>query len=64
MRTTIDLPQTLIETAINLSHQKTKTSVIIAALEEYIRKNRLQELKKFRGKVNLSLDLDVVRKRK
>lgn len=64
MRTTIDLPETLVKTAMKISHQRTKTALIVAALEEYIRKNRLQELKKFRGKVDLSIDLDVVRKRK
>ena len=64
VRTTIDLPETLVETAMKLSHQRTKTAVIVTALEEYIRKNRLQELKKFRGQVDLSIDLDAVRKRK
>ena len=63
MRTTIDLPDALVETAMKISHQRTKTSVIITALEELIRKNRIQELKKFRGKVDLTLDLSVSRKR-
>ncbi|MBN1759698.1 MAG: type II toxin-antitoxin system VapB family antitoxin [Chitinispirillaceae bacterium] len=63
MRTTIDLPDSLVKTAMKLSHHRTKTSVIITALEEFIRRNRIQELKKFRGKVDLSLDLSVSRKR-
>jgi hypothetical protein len=39
MRTTIDLPEQLLDEAIKLSHQKTKTAVIIAALEDFILKN-------------------------
>jgi hypothetical protein len=65
LRTTIDLPESLIQTAMKVSHQRTKTAVIISALEEFIRKNRLQDLRKFRGKVDLSsIDLDATRKRK
>ena len=64
MRTTIDLPESLVETAMKLSHRRTKTGVIVAALEEFIRKNRLQELKKFRGKVDIPIDLNTLRKRK
>ena len=63
MRTTIDLPDSLVKTAMKLSHHKTKTAVIITALEELIRKNRIQELKKYRGKIDISLDLNSVRKR-
>ena len=64
VRTTIDLPESLVQTAMKISHHRTKTSVIVSALEELIRKNRLQELKKFRGKVDLSIDLNATRKRK
>ena len=64
MRTTLDLPTPLIDEAIRLSHQRTKTAVIIAALEDYVRKNRIQGLKQFRGKVDLDIDLDKLRDRK
>jgi hypothetical protein len=64
MRTTLDLPMFLIEHAIKVSHQKTKTAVIIEALEDYVRKSRIQNLKKFKGKVELDIDLDIVRDRK
>ena len=63
MRTTLDLPEPLITEAMKLSHQRTKTAVIIAALEDYIRKNRIQELKKYKGRIDLSTDLDTLRKR-
>ena len=63
MRTTLDLPEKLISDAMKTSHQRTKTAVIITALEELVRKNRIQELKQFKGKVNLDIDLNTLRKR-
>ena len=64
MRTTLDLPGPLVNKALKVSHQKTKTAVIITALEDFLRKNRLQSLRRFKGKVNLDIDLDVLRGRK
>ncbi len=64
MRTTLDLPGALVNEALKVSHQKTKTAVIIAALEEFLRKNRIQGLKRFRGKVDVDIDLNVLRDRK
>lgn len=63
MRTTLDLPEDLISEAMKLSPHRTKTAVIIAALEDFIRKRHLQSLKRYRGKVDLEVDLDVLRKR-
>ncbi len=63
MRTTIDLPDALVNEALRCSPQKTKTSLIITALEEYIRKNKIQELKNFKGKIKIDLDLNTIRKR-
>ena len=63
MRTTLDLPDVLIQNAMKVSHQKTKTAVIITALQELVRKSRLQELRQFKGQVNLDMNLNVLRKR-
>jgi hypothetical protein len=63
MRTTIDLPRPLVEEAMKASHQSTKTAVIITALEEFVQRSKLQELKTFKGKVRLSLDFEALRKR-
>lgn len=63
MRTTIDLPALLVEEAMKVSHQTTKTAVIIAALEDFVRKSKIQSLKKYKGKVQLDLNLDTLRKR-
>ncbi len=63
MRTTLDLPENLLEEAMKTSHIQTKTKVIITALEELIRKSKISELKKFKGKVDLDIDLDIIRGR-
>ncbi len=63
MRTTIDLPEKLMQEAMEAAHVKTKTSVIILALKELIRKSKISDLKKFKGKVDLDIDLDILRSR-
>ena len=63
MRTTLDLPIDLLEEAMKATHIKTKTKVIIIALEELIRKSKISELKKFKGKVDLDIDLNTIRGR-
>ena len=63
MRTTLDLPDMLMQDAMKASQQKTKTAVIITALQDLVRKNRLQALRQFRGRVDIDMDLNAVRKR-
>ena len=64
MRTTLDLPEGLLKEAMESTHIQTKTKVIITALEELIRKSRISGLKKFKGKIDLDIDMDAVRGRK
>lgn len=64
MRTTLDLPEKLVADAMKATHQRTKTAVIVTALEDLVRKSRIRGLRNFKGKVNLDLDLDTVRKRR
>lgn len=63
MRTTLDLPEELLEKAMQVSNTPTKTRVIILALEELIRKSTIAELKNFKGTVDLEIDLDTLRDR-
>ena len=63
MRTTLDLPDELVRDAMKASHQRTKTAVIIAALQDLVRKSRVQELRRHKGRVKLDVDLGVLRKR-
>lgn len=63
MRTTLDLPRELLEEAMQLTHTGTKTAVIVMALEELIRRAKISDLKKYRGKIQLDMDLDTLRSR-
>ena len=64
MRTTLDIPEKLILEALKVTKSKTKTELIKLALENIIRKNKISDLKDFRGKVDIDIDLDTLRKRK
>ena len=63
MRTTLDLPAALINEAMELTHIKTKTELIRTALKNLIRQEKTRELKKYFGKVDLDIDMDVLRDR-
>jgi len=64
MRTTLDLPENLLIEAMKATHIETKTKVIITALEELIRKVQIADLKKYKGKVDLDIDMNQLRSRK
>jgi Arc/MetJ family transcription regulator len=63
MRTTLDLPENLLNEAMKLTHTNTKTAVIIKALNELVRKSKISGLKNYRGKIDLTIDLDEIRYR-
>ena len=63
MRTTLDLPEKLLNEAMKISHTGTKTGVIVLALKELIRNSKIAGLKKYRGKIDLDIDLDEIRDR-
>ena len=63
MRTTLDLPEELLLEAMKATEIKTKTKVIITALEELIRKSKLSDIKKFKGQIDLDIDLNEIRGR-
>jgi hypothetical protein len=64
MRTTLDLPEDLVKEAMKATNIKTKTKVIVAALEQLIRKSKIAEIKSYKGQVNLDIDLNELRGRK
>jgi Arc/MetJ family transcription regulator len=63
MKTTLNLPDELMKEAMLLTDVKTKTEVIIVALKELIRKNKIAKLKNYKGTVNLEMDVDILRNR-
>lgn len=63
MRTTLDIPEELINEAMKITKASTKTELIKNALLNIIQKNKLKELKKYKGTLNLDIDLDTLRDR-
>ena len=63
MLTTLDLPEELIDEAMSITEIKNQTQLIILALQELIKKNKVAELKNFKGKINLDIDIDALRNR-
>jgi len=63
MRTTLDLPEELLIEAMKMTQIRTKTKVIITALEDLIRKSKISGIKQYKGKIDLDLDLDSIRSR-
>ena len=63
MRTTIDIPEDLINEAMNVTKSVTKTELIKMALSNIIQKNKIKSLKSYKGKLNLDITLDILRSR-
>lgn len=63
MRTTIDLPEQLVEDARRASNLPTKRQAVIAGLEELIKKARREELRRLAGQIDLRVELAALRRR-
>lgn len=63
MRTTLELPDKIVYEAMKLTKMKTKTALIKTALLNLIEKEKIKDIKKYYGKVNLDVDLNALRKR-
>lgn len=64
MRTTLDLPQNLIEEAMEVANVKTKTAAIVQALQEFVRQSKIAKIKQYKARVDLDIDLDALRDRR
>jgi hypothetical protein len=63
MRTTLDLPETLVEEARSSLGYTSKTDTVVFALREVVRRSRLDELKSLMGRVEFDFDPTALRKR-
>jgi Arc/MetJ family transcription regulator len=63
MRTSIDLPDELVEEARRAASLRTIRETVIAGLEELIRKSRREELRAMAGTTELDIDLPRARKK-
>lgn len=63
MRTTLDLPADLLDSAREALGFKSKTDTIVVALRELVRRHRVEELKGLLGRVELDVDVKASRRR-
>jgi Arc/MetJ family transcription regulator len=64
MRTTLNLPVTLVMEAMELTKSKTKTEAVKLALENMVRWEKTQGLKKYFGKFpDWDIDIEAMRER-
>ena len=63
MRTTLDLPRELVEEAMTITKAKTKTELIKLSLLNIINQEKRNKLINIHGKLDLDIDLDILRKR-
>ena len=61
MRTTMDLPEDLLEEAKSVSGTRSKTAAVILALKDYIDRKKIDSLRKLRGSVAVERDLTTLR---
>ncbi|HBQ60016.1 MAG TPA: hypothetical protein DD671_10435 [Balneolaceae bacterium] len=64
MRTTLDIPEKLIDEAMKATGAKTKSQLIKDALQEQIDRSKRKKLIALKGTVDLDIDLDTLRDRK
>ena len=62
MRTTLDLPENLVEEARASLGFKSKTDTVIFALKEVVRRGRIDQLKDLLGKIEFEYDPNLIRK--
>lgn len=63
MRTTLDIPEPLIEEARRLLGFKSKTDTVVLSLQELVRRRRIEELKSLMGSIRLEIDIPRSRRR-
>jgi Arc/MetJ family transcription regulator len=63
MRTTLDLPEPLVEEARVALGFKSKTDTVVYALREVVRRSRIDELKTLLGTVEFEFDPAALRRK-
>jgi Arc/MetJ family transcription regulator len=63
MRTTLEIPETLLEEARKAARLSTKRETVVAGLNELLRKAKREDLRRLAGRVDLKIDLRKSRQR-
>jgi hypothetical protein len=59
----LELPDILVNEAMEITNISTKTQVIKTALENLIQREKIKEIKKYAGKIDLNIDIVKMRAR-
>lgn len=57
MRTTIDIPDELMERALRAGALRSKRDAVLAGLEELVRKSEREALRRMAGQIEIDVDL-------
>ena len=49
MKTSVDIPDDVLDATVRFTKAKTKREAIVTAMEDYVRRQRMAELRKYRG---------------
>ena len=63
MRTTLDLPERLVDEARSALGFKSKTDTVVFALREVVRNSRIDDLKSLMGRVSFEFDPNELRQK-
>jgi hypothetical protein len=61
MRTTLIIPDDLMNDLVEETGEKSKTLLVRRSLEEMLQRVRRENLKRLRGKIDLDIDLETLR---
>jgi hypothetical protein len=61
MRTTLIIPDDLMNDLVEETGEKSKTLLVRRSLEEMLQRVRRKNLKRLRGKIDLDIDLETLR---
>lgn len=64
MRTTLDIPQDLLEEAQDRLGVNSATATVVFALRDLVRRGRVEELKSLLGDIHLDVDIEESRRRR
>jgi hypothetical protein len=63
MRATLNIPDKLIEEVQNITGAKSKTKAVVTAVEEFVRKKRMEQLLSLKGAIEIDYDWEREEKR-
>ncbi|MBI5892784.1 MAG: DUF2191 domain-containing protein [Deltaproteobacteria bacterium] len=63
MRTTVTLNQDKIKDLLKETKAKSKAKAVIVAIDEFLKRKKMEQLKALKGKLKFDLDADEIRHR-